>query len=360
MKDITRIKINVADPYEVLVGSSIMDDTSDVIASLGLKCDTVAIVSDTNVAPIYLERVKKSLTDGGYTPKSFVFKAGEESKNINTFTDILEFFAESGLTRRDAVIALGGGVVGDMTGFASGVYMRGVPYIQMPTTLLSDIDSSVGGKTAIDLRAGKNLAGLFVQPKAVICDLNALDTLSDEVFADGMAEVIKTAILGDKVLFELLEKSHLRENIREIVERCVRYKGGVVSRDEREKGERQLLNIGHTPAHSIEKISKYTVSHGKAVAMGLAIMTRSASARGRISSDDEARILGLIEKYTLPTDCPYGEKELSSEAFFDKKRHGDSINLIEISGLEKCEICRHSLAEVEFIFKSGLSKKETI
>lgn len=347
----TEIRINVPDAYTVHIGSGILADTSRILKDLGIK-GKLAIVCDSNVAPLYLEGLERILNDGGYDTVHYVFPAGEESKNIGTLSDIVEFFAESGLTRRDTAIALGGGVTGDMTGFAAGVYMRGISYVQIPTTLLASVDSSVGGKTAVDLKAGKNLAGLFIQPKAVICDTDTLKTLKPEVYADGMAEVIKTAILGDAELFDRLEQC---ENDNEyIISRCVAYKGKVVTEDEFEMGVRKLLNLGHTPAHSVEKLSSYTVPHGHAVAMGLGIITRSACAEGLIDRELEQRILGLIEKNGLPTVSPYSAKELADTAFFDKKRQGNSISIIKIRGIGDCVIEKYDMNEVQGIFERGM------
>lgn len=346
----TEIKINVPDSYTVYIGSGILSTTADILKDTGIN-GKLAIVCDSNVAPLYLEKLETVLQNGGYNTVRYVFPAGESSKNMDTLSDIVEFFAESGLTRRDTAIALGGGVTGDMTGFAAGVYMRGISYVQIPTTLLASVDSSVGGKTAVDLRAGKNLAGLFIQPKAVICDTDTLVTLKKEVYADGMAEVIKTAILGDSELFSRLESGDADNEY--IISRCVAYKGKVVTEDEFEMGVRKLLNLGHTPAHSVEKLSGYTIPHGHAVAMGLGIMTRSATAEGLIDRELESRILNMIEKNGLPTTAPYSAKELADTAFFDKKRQGNSISLIKIRGIGDCFIEKFGMDEVEGIFKRG-------
>lgn len=348
----TEIKINVPDSYSVYIGKGLLDSCADIIKSCGVQ-GKLAIVCDSNVAPLYLERTEKALRDGGFDTVHYVFPAGEGSKNIETLSNILEFFAESGLTRKDSAIALGGGVTGDMTGFAAGVYMRGISYAQIPTTLLASVDSSVGGKTAIDLEAGKNLAGLFIQPKAVICDVDTLITLPDEVYSDGMAEVIKTAILGDSELFEALEKGGPRENDEYVISRCVAYKGKVVSEDEFEMGIRKLLNLGHTPAHSVEKLSSYTVPHGHAVAMGLGIMTRSAFKEGLIDTELCERIIKMIEKYGLPTSAPYSAKAMADAAFFDKKRQGNTISIIKIKDIGNCFIEKYPMDEVESIFARG-------
>ncbi len=343
-------KINVLNSYNVTVGNNTLEDTDSILKALNIK-GKIAIVSDSNVAPLYLKRLESIIKD--YSPVHYIFPAGESSKNIATLSNILEFFAESGLTRQDTVIALGGGVTGDMSGFAAGVYMRGIKYVQIPTTLLACVDSSVGGKTAIDLEAGKNLAGLFIQPQAVICDTSLLSTLTPKIYSDGMAEVIKTAILGDKELFEFLENPFGDAN-EYIVSHCVAYKSKIVTEDEFEMGVRKLLNLGHTPAHSIEKLSGYTISHGSAVAIGLSIMARSSYEEGLIDCSLKDRIINLIKKYSLPTTTQYSAKELADTAFYDKKRQGDKISLIKIRGIGDCFIEQHRLNEVEDIFARGM------
>lgn len=347
-----KIRINVPDSYDVYIGKGVLKEAADILKEVGIS-GKLAVVCDSNVAPLYLDKVTKVLTEGGFETVSYVFPAGEESKNLETLSDILEFFAESGLTRKDTAVALGGGVTGDMTGFAAGCYMRGISYVQMPTTLLSAVDSSVGGKTAVDLKAGKNLAGLFIQPKAVICDIDTLSTLKNEVYADGMAEVIKTAILGDRELFEALENGCPGQNDEYVISRCVEYKGRVVSEDEFEMGIRKLLNLGHTPAHSIEKLSAYTIPHGHAVAMGLGIMTRSAFAEGLIGNELKERILKLLNKYSLPSVSEYTSKQLADTAFFDKKRQGNAISIIKIKDIGDCFTEKHSIDEIEDIFARG-------
>lgn len=348
----TEIKINVKDSYSVYIGSGVIKSCGDILKSCGVN-GRLAIVTDSNVAPLYLEKTESILKESGYDVTHFIFEAGEKSKNITTLSAILEFFAESGLTRQDTVIALGGGVTGDMSGFAAGVYMRGISYVQIPTTLLACVDSSVGGKTAIDLKAGKNLAGLFIQPKAVICDTDMLKALPDEIYSDGMAEVIKTAILGDKELFEALEVKPPRENDEYVISRCVEYKGRIVTEDEFELGVRKLLNLGHTPAHSIEKLSNFTIPHGHAVGMGLGIMTRASHAEGLISCDVKDRIISLLEKYSLSSSSSYSAKELADTAFFDKKRSGNTISVIKIKDIGNCFIEKCSMDEIEELFSRG-------
>ncbi len=259
-----------------------------------------------------LKRFARACATPGFAVCSYVFPAGEEHKNFTTLSAILEFLAESQLTRTDCVAALGGGVTGDMAGFAAASYLRGIRYVQLPTTLLSAVDSSVGGKTAIDLAAGKNLAGAFLQPAAVLCDTDCLRSLPAAVFADGAAEAIKTGVLSGETLFSLFEDGTLTDAPAEIIARCIRYKAGVVERDEKERGERRKLNLGHTVGHAIEKCSGYAIPHGHAVAVGLAVMARASERLGWAEPGVSARIAACLEKNGLPTGTDYPAEALAT------------------------------------------------
>ena len=249
-----RIRVHASREYDVLIENGLFASLG-ALAKDVLKGKKVCIVSDTNVAPLYLDAAVKSLEESGFCAESFVFPAGEDSKNGRTYLSLLNFLAEIKLTRADALIALGGGVVGDLTGFAAATFLRGIDLIQIPTTLLSCVDSSVGGKTAIDLPAGKNLAGAFYQPKLVICDPEMLKTLPGSIFSDGCAEVIKYGLIDSASLMEKLANIHARKNLEEVICECVDMKRDIVESDEFDTGRRQLLNLGHTFAHSIEALS---------------------------------------------------------------------------------------------------------
>lgn len=279
MSSVQTIEVHTAPAYEVTIGAGLLRECGARLKTVLGGC-RIAVAADSNVAPLYLETVCASLRDAGFAVCSYVFPAGEEHKNFTTLSAILEFLAESQLTRTDCVAALGGGVTGDMAGFAAASYLRGIRYVQLPTTLLSAVDSSVGGKTAIDLAAGKNLAGAFLQPAAVLCDTDCLRSLPAAVFADGAAEAIKTGVLSGETLFSLFEDGTLTDAPAEIIARCIRYKAGVVERDEKERGERRKLNLGHTAGHAIEKCSGYAIPHGHAVAVGLAVMARASERLG--------------------------------------------------------------------------------
>ena len=327
-----RITVNASQSYEILIERGLLSSAGEHCLSVLKKPCRLCVVTDDNVAPLYLSRLTDSLRASGFDVIPFVIPHGESSKSTEMLVSLLEFLAEHCLTRADAAVALGGGVVGDLCGFAAAVYLRGIPFLQIPTTLLAAVDSSVGGKTAVDLRAGKNLAGAFHQPSLVLCDPDTLETLEPAVFSDGCAEVIKYSVINDRPFFELL-KGGIRNNIEEVIARCVENKARVVEGDEFDRGNRQLLNLGHTVGHAIERCSGLTVSHGSAVAMGMVIVTRGAVASGICPSKDLTELLAMLRAEGLPTDCPYSARELSAAALTDKKRMGDTLTMVVPFGI---------------------------
>ena len=349
---ILNIPIHTSPAYTVSVGSGLLGQCGALLReTLGL-C-RIAVITDSTVAPLYLDTVAGSLQNAGFAVCSHVFPAGEAHKNMETLSSLLEFLAEEGMTRTDAIVALGGGVVGDMAGFAAASFLRGIRYVQMPTTLLSAVDSSVGGKTAIDLKAGKNLAGAFLQPAAVLCDTDCLSSLPAAVFADGAAEAIKTGVLADENLFSLFEDGTLTAAPAEVIARCVAYKGGVVERDEKEQGERKLLNLGHTVGHAIETCSGYTIPHGHAVAAGLAIIARAAEALGWTEGPVAGRIAACLAANSLPISTEFSPAELATAAAADKKRAGDSITLVIPTAIGRCELRKMPLADLLTVISAG-------
>ena len=342
------IHISASHNYDVLIGNDLMRTIgSHLLTTLKNGCK-IAIISDSNVFPIYRETVMTSLSDAGFQVVHYVFPAGESSKNAYTYLEILNFLAENQITRSDAILALGGGVTGDIAGFAAATYLRGIDYIQVPTTLLAMVDSSVGGKTAIDLPAGKNLVGAFYQPRLVLCDLDALNTLPDCVFRDGCAEVIKYGVLYDAALFEHLEKHGLQFDREFVIGRCVELKQDVVAQDEFDTGARQMLNLGHTFGHSIEKQSNFTITHGQAVAIGMSIVTKS----GCKAIYD--RLTAVIKKFYLPTTTDFTAHQLFTGALSDKKRSGNTVNLIIPNTIGDCHIVPKPIAQLESFIKEGL------
>ena len=353
MSSIQTIQVHTAPAYEVSIGGGLLTACGQRLREVLAPC-RVAVITDSTVAPLYLKTVTGSLEDAGFTVCSYIFPAGEGSKNFTTLAAILEFLAEQHLTRTDCVAALGGGVTGDMVGFAAACYLRGIRCVQLPTTLLSAVDSSVGGKTAIDLAAGKNLAGAFLQPTAVLCDTDCLRSLPSDVFADGTAEAIKTGVLDDESLFALFEDNTFTAAPEEVIARCVRYKAGVVERDEKEQNERRLLNLGHTVGHAIEKCSGYAIPHGHAVAAGLSIIARSAEALGWTEEPIAARIAACLAKNGLPTGTGYTAEALAEAALADKKRSGGDITLVIPQRIGACTLKKMPVTELLPVIRAGL------
>ena len=349
----TTVTVRASRPYEVTIGRGLLDTVGRQAAGQW-KGRSAAVVSDSTVAPLYLNRVKDSLERAGFRVHSFVFPAGEDQKNGGTYLKLLEFLAARRLTRADGLIALGGGVVGDLAGFAAATFLRGIGFLQLPTTLLAAVDSSVGGKTAIDLTNGKNLAGAFYQPQAVLCDLDTLDTLPAEVFADGCAEVIKYGMIGDPALLARLETVDFRVDPAELVARCVAQKRDLVEQDEFDTGARQLLNLGHTLGHGVEACSGYTVSHGRAVAIGMTLVTRAAVAFGRCPAEVLPRLRRLLERYGLPDATAYSAQALYEKTLSDKKRSGDTISLVVPIAWGASQLVRIPVSELPAWIERGL------
>ena len=320
------VVINTPNPYKVLIGSGLLEETGKLVSEITSPCKA-AVITDSTVDKLYANKVITSLSEYGFSCIKYVFKSGEASKNISVFSDILEFLANNSVTRSDIIVALGGGVAGDMAGFCAASYLRGIKFIGIPTTLLSAVDSSVGGKTAVNLDAGKNLVGAFHQPSLVICDTDTLKTLPENYLNDGISETIKYGIITDEKLFKLMETDFLSE-IKTIIERCVSIKNYIVSGDVFDKGQRQLLNLGHTFGHSIEILSNFEISHGQAVAIGMVIISQAAEKMNLSKKGTTKRITDLLKKCGLPTETTYTAKEITDISLKDKKRNGDTITLV--------------------------------
>ncbi len=347
-----KITVDTSKTYDILISPGLLDKTGEHVARV-VKGRSAAIVTDDTVDALYGNRLAASLCSAGFKVVKYVIRHGESSKNAENFITLLNFFAHSKLTRVDSVIALGGGVVGDLAGFAASSYMRGIGFIQIPTTLLAAVDSSVGGKTAIDLDAGKNLAGTFYQPDLVLCDYTLMESLSDDVFREGIAEVIKYGVISDEKLFTML-RAPVKPQLEEIIARCVAIKRDIVSIDETEKGPRKLLNFGHTVGHAVEACSHYTISHGTAVAIGMAVMARACSKMGICDAQTSEQIVDLIKFCTLPVSADFSANELASASLSDKKRSGGMITLVVPEQIGLCVLRETPVSELEYIIGLGL------
>ena len=348
------VKVNASKEYNVNIGSGFLNKIGEKISELKRIC-RVVLISDDNVFPLYGDVVKNSLTDIGYSVCEFIVPNGEESKSFENYEKILEFCAENSITRTDLFIALGGGVVGDLTGFVASTYLRGVDFIQIPTTVLAMVDSSVGGKTAINLKAGKNLCGAFYQPIAVFADCETLKTLPAERFNEGCAEIIKYGMILDKDFLAFLQNNEIKENVEYVIKRCVEIKRDVVSRDEFEKGERKLLNFGHTIGHAIEKCSRFTISHGNAVAIGMAIATKGAYEIGMSEEDFSDVLLPILKRNNLPVTCGFSAEELYNASLSDKKRSFDTMSLIVPEELGLCKIMKLPVEDLKNFIEKGMN-----
>lgn len=342
MSEIKTVKVNASGQYEVIIGSGLLEKSGEIINGVIPVCK-IALITDDIVDGLYSKIVTNSLEKAGYSVVKFVFNHGEESKNLTTYGQILSFLAKNQLTRTDAIVALGGGVVGDMAGFAAATYLRGIKYAQIPTTLLAQVDSSVGGKTAVDLPEGKNLVGAFYQPKVVICDATALKTLPESVYKEGMGEVTKYAVLDEKVFAYLNGEN---DDIKELVYLCVDYKRRIVEEDEFEGGKRKLLNLGHTPAHGIELLSNYAVPHGNAVTQGLTVILNASFKHGLIDKETLLKANEVIKKCVGETPLSYDLKEICVAALNDKKRSGDYINVVMVYGIGDCRAVKIKVDEL--------------
>jgi 3-dehydroquinate synthase len=353
------VEVNASKNYSVWIDGGEEGLLSQAGKRIAAVCggEAAALVTDDTVNKLYGDSVERSLKAAGYVTTRFVFPQGEQSKNMATYTSLLCALTEANLTRSDVVVALGGGVVGDLAGFAAATYLRGVKFTQIPTTLLAMVDSSVGGKTAVDLPAGKNQVGAFYQPDLVLCDAGALKTLPPEVFHDGCAEMIKHGVILSAELFELLKKPiQSQSQMEDIIARNVTIKRDIVAADEKDTGIRQILNFGHTIGHGIEKRSDYGVTHGKAVAIGMVIASRGAARMGLCGEDCHMEIAEAVRRYQLPTETGIPPESLIEAAFFDKKRSGQRITLILPERIGKCAAKSFSMDELANFIRLGMNK----
>ena len=341
--------------YDIHIGQGLLDRCGELTAAAHAPC-RVLVLCDTHVAPLYAQRAEASFARAGFATVRFVFPAGEESKNLTTLGEILNFLGEEGFTRTDLVAALGGGVCGDMGGFAAAVFQRGIDFVQIPTTLLAAVDSSVGGKTAVDLPCGKNMAGCFWQPRAVICDPDVFATLPPEVFACGMAETIKTGAILDRALFEKLESCDINDEIESVVARCCELKRTVVEADERDFGLRQLLNFGHTIGHGIERSMNFQLPHGFAVAIGMVLMARSAEGQGLAEAGITERLIAILRRYDLPTATDLPAATLCEGSHMDKKRAGKGITIVVSEKLGAAVRRKMTLEELDQWIERGAAE----
>lgn len=341
------IKLNVktSTSYDILIGKGLLNQCGEFISAL-IKSKKCAIVTDRTVNELYGDKVLDALKKSGFNAVKFVVPVGEASKSHTQLIELYNYLSENDITRTDFLIALGGGVVGDLTGYCAATYLRGVNYVQIPTTLLAQVDSSVGGKTAVNIEAGKNLVGCFKQPVLVLADTETLSTLSEDIFADGMGEVVKYGMIRSSSLFEKLSEGGAKRNIEEIIAECVRIKSDVVGNDEFDTGERMILNFGHTFGHAIEKYMGYgAIPHGKAVAVGMYMITHAAEKQGRVQTGVSEKLRLCLKANSLPFSSDIASDKLYNLSIGDKKRTSDKIRVIICPEIGKSSIITMTLNE---------------
>jgi 3-dehydroquinate synthase len=348
-QDLIQIDVDLGSrSYPILIKDGLLDQSGNLLRQLNIK-GKIFILTDEHVNAFYGDWLERCLQEAGFQTKRLVLPPGEATKSFETLPEIYQALLDFRMTRQDVVLTLGGGVIGDLGGFAAATYLRGIPYIQIPTTLLAQVDSSVGGKVGVDLPAGKNLVGSFHQPAAVIIDPHVLQTLPERYMRDGMAEVIKYGCICDAALFEQLEKDNSRiliHNIPQVIANCCRIKKQIVEVDERDQGNRMLLNFGHTIGHAIEAVERYQGhSHGEAVAIGMTYITQISEAKGLTKAGTVERIVRLLNKHGLPTAWQ-GQKatdnlvsdNIVSAMAVDKKTFGSILKVILLEDIGKAYI----------------------
>lgn len=355
------ITVSASKKYDVIMENGALQKAGRLFEAAEITADSrICIITDETVNLLYGgpdQPLWQSLEDTGFHVNKYVFPGGESSKTMNTAADILNYLANERFSRNDVLVALGGGITGDITGFSAASYLRGIRYVQIPTTLLAVVDSSVGGKTGVNLDAGKNLAGAFWQPSLVIFDSSVLNTLPHDILLDGIAEAVKAGFIGDMNIIDDLSKGISGDDtasLTSLAARAVKLKKSIVEKDERESGRRQLLNFGHTPAHAIEKCSGYTISHGHAVAIGMLMMSAAADSLGWSAESCTKKLLQILTDFGFPLKCPYSSEDLTDAALRDKKIRGNMITLVIPEKTGRCVLKTVPSDRLNEIFSCGL------
>lgn len=327
-----KLDVKTAQPYSVYIEKGVLDRVGEIALESRKPGSKAMIISETHVYPLYGARVKASLEKAGFQVFETQFPAGESSKQIATVCDMYRALGEAGFTRTDFIVTLGGGVSGDMGGFAAATYLRGISFMQVATSLLAQVDASVGGKTGVDLPFGKNLVGAFHQPFAVLTDPETLQTLPDHYFRDGMGEVIKYGCISDAPLFQALEEGTALEDLEDVLTRCIRCKKELVEQDARDTGRRMILNFGHTFGHALEKLHNFQeLAHGEAVGIGMVMACQAGERLGVTPQGTGERVRRVLQQYGLPTQDRFTWSQVVEATALDKKSDGDTLRLILLS-----------------------------
>ncbi|MEI6128024.1 MAG: 3-dehydroquinate synthase [Pseudomonadota bacterium] len=357
------VRVELGDrSYEIIINEGVLSNSGHIISALPIQ-KKIAVITNSTIAPLYLSALRASLENASFEVSEIIIPDGEEHKNLAQMEKIYNALLALNSDRNSPVIALGGGVVGDMTGFAAATFLRGVPFIQIPTTLLSQVDSSVGGKTGVNLPGGKNMVGAFYQPRIVIIDPEVLTTLPERELMAGMAEIIKYAVIRDKNFFSYLYENvdsalHLHlSTISNIIKTCCAIKADITTKDETEKGIRTSLNFGHTIGHAIETLTHYReYTHGEAVAIGMAAAAKLSSFLGYSSDAEYQQVKALITMYGLPTQLPlFSLDEYITSMLKDKKKTGDSIQMVLMQEIGNVVLEKISIAKLQRAFKNAFN-----
>lgn len=356
-----RVQVNASRTYDVVIKEGLCQNLAELLVQKDIARPgetKLFLLCDEIIAALHLPPVLQTLKKAGFSVSTFTIPQGEQQKTMQTLSLILERMAESHLDRNSVLLALGGGVVGDLGGFAASIFLRGIRFVGLPTTLLAAVDSSVGGKTGVDLRSGKNLAGSFWQPSLVVCDTSFLKTLPKQELRCGYGEMVKYAFLKKSALFDrLLSQNPSCPPEESLIAECVAMKRDIVEQDEHDRGQRALLNFGHTPAHAIEALSQYTIKHGVAVAMGIDIILHAYYRKGVLSREQYNKAKALLEHFDLLQPCVYTPAKLAQTALQDKKRHAQTIDLIVPDGQGAVKIEKTPVSALEALFALGLGQE---
>ena len=346
------VSVPASREYDIVIGSGALSELGDRLRSL-TKAKTAVLVAGERVFPLYGQQVLRLLEQAGFHTASFVHPSGEGAKSLRVYGELLNFLSERQISRDDVLLSLGGGVTGDLAGFAAATYRRGMDFVQIPSSLLSMVDASVGGKTGVNLPAGKNLVGCFYQPKLVLCDCALLSTLPDEEYRSGCAEIIKTAMLHSPEFLASVRETPVSEQYERVIATCVSFKRDLVVEDEFDRGRRQLLNFGHSIGHAIEVCSDYSLRHGEAVAAGMAMITRAAAAKEICGRGCFAALLDTLRAYGLSASCDISREKLREAMTNDKKRSGDALRLVVPEDLGRFRIESVPLPELDDWLRLG-------
>lgn len=347
------LNVKTSRPYKIIIERGCLSSIGEHAESLFPQGGKAAVISDSNVFPLYAGIIVDTLKKAGFSVYPYRFQAGEENKRLSEINKMYSLLAENGFTRSDFAVAVGGGVTGDMAGFAAATYLRGIKFIQVPTSLLAQIDSSVGGKTGVDLDEGKNLVGAFHQPSLVLIDPDTLSTLPKLFLSDGMGEAVKYGCIESRPLFERFKKGDIKNDIKDIIYECVNIKRQIVEEDEFENGKRMVLNFGHTFGHALEKIHGYKgLTHGAAVGIGMVMMAKCGEAAGLTESGTASQIESVLKKYGLPVSDGADIEKIAETTVTDKKSRGDKINLVMLKKIGESFIYKVGRGDVIKLLRS--------